>query len=434
MPVNVLIGLQRGDEGKGRFVDMMAAEHDIVARFNGGNNAGHTVVLPSGQDLALHLVPSGIAYPHTMNIIGNGTLVSPVKLVEEMADIESKGLKVSPDNLMISSAAHLILPHHICEDEIQEAGGGKQGSTKRGIAQASSSKALRNGVRTEMIVHQMDELAEIVRESLRVQRVLRADLGWEPVDDEAAEEQFMASARKIKPYITDTVIYLNEQLRGTKPARVLAEGAQAFLLDIDHGMYPFTTSSSTTSGGAATGLGIPPYFIEHVTGVAKAVPSHVGGGPFVTELSDKKLLEKLHGNMTTVDAEVGTTTGRIRRLGYLDLPQLRRAQIVNGAHDMALSKLDWVPRNGKQVQICVAYKLDGKLINVAPASARELTKCQPVYENLDTWEEDIQGVREFADLPVNAQKYVEFIEKQTAIPITMIGVGPQRDQVILRQI
>lgn len=432
MPVNVLIGLQRGDEGKGRFVDMMAAEHDIVARFNGGNNAGHTVVLPSGQDLALHLVPSGVAYPHTMNIIGNGTLVSPVKLVEEIADIESKGLKVSPKNLMISSATHLILPHHICEDEIQETGADKQGSTKRGIAQAASSKALRNGVRTEMIIHQLDELTDIVRESLRVQRVLRADLGWEPIDEDEAAELYMSSARAIRPYVTDTVIYLNEQLRTPKPARVLAEGAQAFLLDIDHGMYPFTTSSSTTSGGAATGLGIPPYFIEHVTGVAKAVPSHVGGGPFVTEVSDKKLLEKLHGNMTTVDAEVGTTTGRIRRLGYLDLPQLRRAQIVNGAHDMALSKLDWVPRNGNKVQICVAYKLDGAILSVAPASARELDKCQPVYEDLPTWQEDIQGIREFKDLPATAQRYVEFIEKQTDIPITMIGVGPQRDQVILR--
>ncbi len=432
MAVNVLIGQQRGDEGKGRFVDMMAAEHDIVARFNGGNNAGHTVVLPDGRDLALHLVPSGVAYPHAINIIGNGTLVNPVKLVEEIADIESKGLKVSPKNLMISSAAHLILPHHICEDEIQETGASKQGSTKRGIAQASSSKALRNGVRVEMITHQLDELVEIVRESLRVQRVLRADLGWETIDEEEAQQQYMTSVRKISPYITDTVVYLNEQLRKDKPVRVLAEGAQAFLLDIDHGMYPFTTSSSTTSAGAATGLGIPPYFIERVTGVAKAVPSHVGGGPFVTEVKDTELLAKLHGNMKTIDAEVGTTTGRVRRLGYLDLPQLRRAQMVNGAHDMALSKLDWVPRNGNKVQICVAYKLDGKTLDIAPASAYELARCEPVYETLATWSEDIQGVREFKDLPPNAQQYVEFIEGQTKVPITMIGVGPQRDQVILR--
>lgn len=432
MAVNVLIGQQRGDEGKGRFVDMMAADHDIVARFNGGNNAGHTVVLPDGRDLALHLVPSGIAYPHTVNIIGNGTLVNPVMLVDEIADIESKNLEVSPKNLMVSSAAHLILPHHICEDEIQETGAGKQGSTKRGIAQASSSKALRNGVRVEMIIHQLEELAVIVRESLRVQRVLRADLGWDPIDEAEAEKQYMDSARKVRPFVTDTVIYLNEQLRKDKPARVLAEGAQAFLLDIDHGMYPFTTSSSTTSGGASTGLGIPPYYIERVTGVAKAVPSHVGGGPFVTEVKDAELLALMHGNMTTIDAEVGTTTGRVRRLGYLDLPQLRRAQMVNGAHDMALSKLDWVPRNGAEVQICVAYELDGKHLEIAPASAYQLAKCQPVYEKLATWEEDIQGVREFKDLPASAQAYVEFIESKTGVPITMIGVGPQRDQVILR--
>ncbi len=432
MPVSVIIGLQRGDEGKGRFVDMMAEEHDIVARFNGGNNAGHTVVLPDGRDLALHLVPSGIAHPHAMNIIGNGTLVNPVMLVKEIADIESNDIKVSTDNLMLSSAAHLILPHHIYEDKIREAGVGNQGSTQSGIAQVASFKSLRTGLRAEIIKNDPDLLMKVVLAGLQAQRKLLQQAGLELIDEDAVAREYVENAIKIRPYVTDTVLYLNQKLREDKPARVLAEGAQAFLLDIDHGMYPYTTSSSTTSGGVSSGLGIPPYFINRITGVAKAVQSHVGGGHFVTEIKDKDLLARLHGNMKTIDAEVGTTTGRIRRLGHLDLTQIRRAQMVNGTHDVALSKLDWVPRYGDTVQICVAYEHEGKRITIAPDSAYKLEQCVPVYEELPTWEEDIQGVRNFTDLPLNAQKYIEFIEAQTDVPITKIGVGPQRDQVILR--
>lgn len=433
MAVDVIIGLQRGDEGKGRFVDMLAEDHDIVARFNGGNNAGHTVVLPDGLELALHLVPSGIAHEHTMNVIGNGTLVNPVKLVEEIADIESKGLEVSRRNLKLSSAAHLILPHHIFEDEIREAGTGGQGSTKTGIAQVASVKAMRTGSRIEMIKNDPKGLLALVFDALLAQRELRDEVGLDVIDEREIAAEYVESAKRLGSFVTDTVFFLNKELRKDKPARVLAEGAQAFLLDIDHGMYPFTTSSSTTSGGVATGLGIPPHFIDKVTGIAKAVQSHVGGGPFVTEVTDANVLARLHGDKSTVDAEVGTTTGRIRRLGHLDLPQIRRSQMVNGTHDMALSKLDWVPRYGSEAQICVAYDRKGKRLAIAPDAAYKLEQSEPVYESLPTWEEDIQGVREFKDLPKNAQNYVEFIEAQTEVPITMIGVGPQRDQVIVRK-
>lgn len=434
MSVNVIIGLQRGDEGKGRFVDMMAEEHDIVARFNGGNNAGHTVVLPDGRDLALHLVPSGIAHLHAMNIIGNGTLVNPVKLNEEIASIEEKDIEVSRRNLMLSSAAHLILPHHICEDEIREAGNGGQGSTKSGIAQVSSFKSLRTGVRAEIIKNYPHKLEEIAFAGLHAQRFLRAEADLEPLNESDIVKEYVESARKLGGYITDTVFYLNNQLRLPKPARVLAEGAQAFLLDIDHGMYPYTTSSSTTSGGVATGLGIPPHFIDRVTGVAKMTQSHVGGGPFVTEIFDENLLTRLHGNMNTIDAEKGTTTGRVRRLGWFDIPQIRRANMVNGTHDMALSKLDWASeeRYGDEMKICVAYERKGKNLEIAPDASHKLMQSTPIYAKLPTIKQDIQGIREFKDLPEEAQNIVTFIETNTGVPITKIGVGPNREQVIVR--
>lgn len=436
MPVDVIVGLQRGDEGKGRFVDMLAGDHDIVARFNGGCNAGHTVVLPDGRDLALHLVPSGIAHEHTMNVIGNGTLVDPVKLYEEIVDIRSKGIEVSRNNLKLSAASHLILPHHIYGDVMREAGSGGQGSTKSGIAQVSSDKAMRVGIRTENLKKDTDELRTIVYEGLVAQRQLRDEAGLESIDEVEIAKHYVDIARRLGGFVTDTSFYLNQELRKEKPAKVLAEGAQAFLLDKDHGMYPFTSSSSTTAGGVPTGLGIPASYIEHVYGVAKAVHSHVGGGPFVTEIHDEELLAKLHGDMATIDAEKGTTTGRIRRLGNLDLPQIRRAQMINGEErmqSMALSKLDWVRRFGSNILVCVAYQRNGKTLEIAPDAAYKLEQSTPVYEALPNWNEDISEVRDFDDLPLNAQNYVNFIEGHTGVPITMIGVGPRRDQVIIRK-
>jgi adenylosuccinate synthase len=433
--INVVVGLQRGDEGKGRFVDALAEEHDIVARYNGGNNAGHTVVLPDGRDLALHLVPSGIAHPDKMNVIGNGTLINPVKLVEEIEAIRSKDVEVSRNNLKISSAAHLILPHHIFEDEIREASEGRQGSTKSGIAQVSAYKAMRMGSRMEIIKHDPDGLRQIVLEGLMAQRALRDAAGIEPIDEEEVAAEYVDKAKRLGGFVTDTVFYLNQQLRGENPARILAEGAQAYLLDVDHGMYPFTSSSSTTSGGVPSGLGVPPMYVNKVYGIAKAVQSHVGGGPFVTEITDPDVLKRLHGDMTTIDAEKGTTTGRVRRLGYFDIPQIRRAQMVNGdeSHqEMALSKLDWVQRFGREILVCVGYRRGGKSLDIAPDAAYKLEQSEPVYESLPGWEEDISAIRDFDKLPENARSYVEFIENKTQVPITMIGVGPQRDQVIIR--
>jgi adenylosuccinate synthase len=432
MSVDVIVGLQRGDEGKGRFVDMLAGEYDIVARFNGGNNAGHTVVLPNGQSLKLHSVPSGIAYPHVVNVIGSGTLIDPVKLLVEFAHIQSEGIKITPDNLQISSCAHLILPHHICQDELREAGNARQGSTKSGIAQVASDKALRTGVRAEIIGSDPSRLESLVQEGLAALRQARKSAGLPDLDEAAVASNFAQKAQKLAPYIKDTALYLNEQLSKSTPARVLAEGAQAFLLDIDYGMYPFTSSSSTTSGGVASGLGIPPTFVENIIGVAKVIQSHVGDGPFVTEITDSKLLKRLYGDMMTIDAERGTTTGRVRRLGYLDLPQIRRANMINGTQSMALSKLDWLSRFGKEIPVCVAYKSSGRLIDIAPGSAQELAGCIPVYKNLAGWTEDIQHIRTSDDLPAHAKAYVKFVEDQTGVPASMIGVGPGRGQVIVR--
>lgn len=432
MAVDVIVGLQRGDEGKGRFVDMAAKNYDIVARFNGGNNAGHTVVLASGDVLKLHLIPSGIAHDGVVNIIGNGTLINPVKLVEEIATIESKGIKVTTDNLKISSSAHLILPHHIYDDEIREAGEGRQGSTKSGIAQVSAAKALRTGVRAEMIQSDIEGLHTIVLAGLLEQKEIRQVAGLDPIDEKAITDNYISESKKLTDYIDDTVLYLNQQLTKATPARVLAEGAQAFLLDIDHGMYPFATSTSTTSGGVPSGLGIAPTYIGKVTGVAKAVQSHVGGGPYVTEITDEAELIQLHGDMTTVDAEYGTTTGRKRRLGYLDIPQIKRANMINGTNEVILSKVDWVPRYGDTIKLCVAYEKDGKTLDIAPDSAVALEKSTPVYESLPNWTENIQGIRKFEDLPQAAQDYVLFIESKLGVKIAILGVGPDPDQIIIR--
>ena len=435
MPVNVIYGLQRGDEGKGRFVDMQAVEHDIVARFNGGNNAGHTVVLPDGRDLALHQVPSGIAHEHITNVMGNGVLVNPEKLVEEIASIEDQDIEVSEHNLKISSGAHLILPQHIYADRIREAGKNRQGSTCSGIAPVASDKAMRSGARLEMINYDTEYLTEMIYHGLHEQRRAREMADIEYINELEIAKQYVDTAKKLGSFLTDTTVFLNDQLNKPKPARVLAEGAQAFLLDIDHGMWPYTTSTSTTTGGVCTGLGIAPHYIEYKTGVVKAVQSHVGGGPFVTEIKDLGTLDALHGDMNTIDAEKGTTTGRTRRLGYLDLPQIRRGLLVNGGshrHSMALSKLDWVNRFGSVVKVCVEYDYQGQSHEIAPDSAHALRQCTPIYEELPTWEENLQDVRYFEDLPKNAQKYIHFIQEETGAHIEMIGVGPKRDQVIVR--
>jgi adenylosuccinate synthase len=435
MSVDVLVGSQRGDEGKGRFVDILAPEYDVVARYNGGNNAGHTVVLEGGDVLKLHLVPSGIAHEGIVNIVGNGTLVDPIKLVDELKDVRSKGIEVSKDNLKISSGAHLILPQHVWSDVIRESDPSLgQGSTKSGIAPAAGDKSMRTGIRTEMIRNHPEDILEFVYSGLVAQREERAAAGFLEIDDTAEALAFMEAAKKIGEFVTDTTYYLYDRMDKNPELRVLAEGAQAFLLDIDHGQYPDVTSTSTIAGGATIGLGISPKLIDKIFGVIKAVPSHVGGGNFVTEIFDKDLLKTLHGDMRAVDGERGTTTGRDRRLGFLDLPTIRRSNMINGTDRLILTKLDWVKRYGPLIDVCVAYERKDKILTIAPDSARKLDQSTPVFERLPGWTEDVSGVRRFEDLPHKAQDYVNFLEEELRTPIIMIGVGPQPDQYIDRRV
>ncbi len=425
-----VFGQQRGDEGKGRVVDMLAADCAMVARFNGGSNAGHTVVLPDGRELALHIVPSGIAHEATVNIVGNGTILDPIRFAEEIAAIAQVGVPVTPKKLKVSSSAHLVLPHYKLLEEIRELGHGAQGSTKAGIADTYAAKAHRHGVRVERVLGDHDALLLVVREGLESVQTERKTHGLPSVDIENEVKQYATAIQTLQPFVTDTSVYVNERLQAGDT--LLAEGAQAFLLDIDHGMYPYVTSSSTTAGGVSTGLGVAPTTLQRSIGIVKAVQSHVGGGPFVTEIHDEALLARLHGDMSTVDAEKGTTTGRVRRLGYLDITGIRRANMVNGTTELAVTKLDWVPRYGKTIAVCTSYQYRGETLAMAPDSAWALEKCTPVYEQLSAWDEDITEVRSFADLPQAAQDYVTAIETWTGLPVTYIGVGPRRDQVITR--
>lgn len=428
--ITVVYGNQRGDEGKGRFVDLLAKEHPIVARFGGGQNAGHTVVV-GDKVLKLSLVPSGIAYDHTTNVVGNGTAIDPIKLVDEIGRVVDLGFRVDADNFMISNAAHLVMPHHIEQDEIREAGKGKQGSTKSGIAQVYGDKHLRTGFQIGSALNEKASLLKYAEQKLDEAAKARKELNLEEKDYKDILDRFSKSLDEIDEYITDTSLFLNQRLEAGD--NILAEGAQAFWLDIDHGMYPFTTSSATSATGVPQGLGVPAKYISKVVGVTKLTQSHVGGGPFVTEIQDDEESSILRGDKTKVDGEYGTVTGRPRRMGYLDLPAIKRSQMVNGDTEMAVTKLDLVPKYGDEIKICTKYlDSNGKEMAVSPTGASSLEECEPAYETLPSWKEDISDIRDFSDLPENAQKYIELLEKETNLPISMIGVGPGREQVIIR--
>jgi len=416
------LGLQRGDEGKGRLSDKLAATHNVVARYNGGPNAGHTIVV-GGQKISLHQVPSGALYPKVINIIGNGMYVDPLKLLDEIADLQAKGLSISPKNLTVSYAAHLILPHHILLDELREGGDGAQGSTKAGIAYVAGDKYERSGVRAELLV---------INPKLLEQKIVEELNQLKAADSQKTAKSWLAKAMQLKPYVTDTASLLNEQL--AKGKSVLAEGAQAAWLDIDGGMYPFVTSSHPTIGGALNGLRVSHHYVDKVYGVMKAVPSHVGDGPFVTEITDQRLADKIRGRRGEVDAEFGATTGRPRRVGWLDLPAIRTAIRDNGVTDVVMTKLDTLQKYSDlgSIPIAVAYKYQGKTLAAAPSSAYMLADCQPVYREVKLWQGNVTKVTTWRDLPDGAKKFVEFIEEQLGAPISLVGVGPGREQLLSR--
>ncbi len=397
--ITAVVGLQYGDEGKGKIVDYLAEKADVVIRANGGSNAGHTIVLKDGQALALHQIPSGIAYDNTINIIGNGCFLDPVKLAEEISDAKSKGVAISPENLKISKTAHLVLPKHKEEDAKRESGSKAQGSTKAGIAFAAADKSLREGLRAEAI-------AEATRDDL-------VTMGG---------KEFAEAAIGLSNFLCDSVELIQQLISSDK--NILLEGAQAFGLDINHGKYPYTTSSDTTVAGLLSGSGINHKQISKVVGVAKATPSKVGGGPFVTIIKDEHIATQTRGEKGKVDSEFGATTGREREVGYLDLVALKRAVQINGVDEIALTKFDCVNRHGATTNIAVAYDFKGRKVINPPTSGIELYECSPIYEEFSTWQDDKSAA---------AQKYIKFIEDYLNTPISMIGNGPRKEQLTIRK-
>ncbi|GAA3998575.1 adenylosuccinate synthase [Allokutzneria multivorans] len=424
MPAIVLIGAQWGDEGKGKATDLLGEQVQWVVRYQGGNNAGHTVVLPDGQDFALHLIPSGILTPGVTNVIGNGVVVDPGVLLEELSGLEQRGVDTS--RLLLSADAHLIMPYHVAIDKVTERylGKAKIGTTGRGIGPCYQDKIARVGVRVqdlldEKILRQKVEAALEFKNQVLVKVYNRRALDAEQVVDTV-----LAYAAKFEHRIADTRLLLNQALE--RGETVLLEGSQGTLLDVDHGTYPFVTSSNPTSGGAAVGSGIGPNRITTVIGILKAYTTRVGSGPFPTELNDQwgELLRKKGG-------EVGVTTGRARRTGWFDAVIARYASRVNGITDYFLTKLD-VLSGLDRVPVCVGYEVDGVRHEDMPMTQTDVHHAKPVYEELPGWWEDISHCRTFEELPANAQAYVLRLEELSGARMSAIGVGPGRDQTIVR--
>lgn len=424
MSVVVLIGAQWGDEGKGKITDFLARQADIVVRYQGGNNAGHTVVVGE-EEYRLHLIPSGILYPEKMCLIGNGVVIDPAVLVAELEYLQKKG--IATDNLRISPRAHLIMPYHKKLDEVQEEkkGQNKIGTTRRGIGPAYMDKAARTGIRVVDLLDR-DEFARKLENNLEdVNFLLKRVYEVDGFDFEEVFNEYMRYAEILRPYVADTSVILHEALEAEK--KILFEGAQGTLLDLDHGTYPYVTSSHPTAGAACIGAGIGPTEIDKAVGVIKAYTTRVGEGPFPTELKDE-----IGQHLREMGREYGTTTGRPRRCGWFDGVAARYAARINGLDSFALTKLD-VLTGVETIKICVGYRFQGEVLREFPASLKVLAQCEPIYEELPGWAEDISGARDFADLPQAAQNYVRRIEEITGTRVSLIGVGTRRSQTIVRE-
>lgn len=424
MPGLVVLGAQWGDEGKGRIVDLLAAGAQVVVRYQGGHNAGHTVVV-GGQTLKLHQIPSGIVRRGVLCVIGNGTVVEPLSLMAEMDEVARLGFDL--EALRISRAAHLILPYHQALDQAQEASRGARaiGTTGRGIGPAYADKAARTGLRAEELVH-WDRFAAHLREVAAAKNEMLVRLyGQPPLDIEAMLEQLRPAAARLAPHMADTSLVVHQALQ--KGQRVLFEGAQGTLLDIDHGTYPFVTSSNPVAGGACVGAGVGPGAVSGVLGVVKAYTTRVGAGPFPCELSDE-----VGEHLVRMGAEFGTTTGRRRRCGWLDTVIVRYAARLSGFTGLAVTKLD-VLSGLPNLRICTAYRCGGMVTEDWPPVGYSLDDCQPVYEELPGWSESLGAVRRWEDLPPTAQRYVERIEALVGVSVDLVSVGPEREQLIVRR-
>jgi adenylosuccinate synthase len=424
MPATVIVGAQWGDEGKGKIVDLLAQHSDLVCRYQGGPNAGHTIVL-DGEVYKLHHIPSGILYPGTICVVGAGCVVDPGLLVRELDELEERG--VSTEGLRLSGNAHLIMPWHVAIDSASERSLGKLqiGTTKRGIGPAYADKAARLGIRVQdvldpKILRQKFETA-LAEKNVVLERVH----GVEPLAVEELAERMESFAARLRPYVADTSLLVERALREGR--RVLLEGAQGTLLDLDHGTYPFVTSSNPTAGAAATGVGIGPTRIDEVLGVAKAYVTRVGAGPFPTEMPPPE-----QERVREIGAEFGTTTGRERRCGWLDLVALRFAVRVNGITSLALTKLD-VLSQFDEIPVCVAYRLrDGTETGDFPAHQSDFHHAEPVYESLTGWRAPLDGVAALDGLPAAARRYVAFAEEALDVEVTLVGTGAERERVLTR--
>lgn len=422
MSNTIIVGAQWGDEGKGKIVDYLTENTDVVVRAAGGNNAGHTVI-SNGTKYILHLIPSGILWKDKICVIGNGVVMDPTGLLAEMAKLRGQGVTITPENLLISETAHLVMPYHRGLDKAREAkrGDKKIGTTGRGIGPAYADKVERDGLRT-ILMTQPEIFEEELRDRLARHNATFAELGVELVPVEETVKEMLEAAKILAPHITNTTVYLHEAIKAGK--NLLFEGAQGTYLDIDHGTYPFVTSSNTTSGGACTGSGVPPRMIDKVVAVGKAYTTRVGSGPFVTE--NDAIGDMLHN----MGREFGATTGRARRCGWLDSVLVRYAVMLNGADELAITNLDGLD-GLDTIQICTAYTLRGKTIHYPPSTAADLAACVPVYETHQGWKQDLSGIRKFADLPPLAKAYLKRLEELTGARVSLVGIGPDREQTLV---
>lgn len=418
----LVLGAQWGDEGKGKITNYLSEKADYVIRYQGGNNAGHTIVF-DGHKYALRLIPSGVFNPNTKCILGNGMVINPRAFVEEKNEIQRAGFAC--DNLYISDRAHVIFDHHLVLDALNEEslGANKIGTTKKGIGPCYTDKAARVGMR--MCDFVSDEFPELYRNLLKVKNKQIVDLGGTPIDYEKTVKEYLDIQKQIKPLVTDTISMIAKARKEGK--KILFEGAQGSLLDIDFGSYPYVTSSNVTSGGTISGSGVGCHGIDGILGIVKSYQTRVGEGAFPTELKDEigdEIREKGH--------EYGTVTHRPRRIGWLDLCALNYSIQINGISSICLTLFD-VLSGFDEIKVCTHYQIDGKNVYTIPASNIQFKKCVPVYEVLKGWKEDISNVKSFDELPENAKKYIEFIEKETGLSVSIFSVGPDKYQTIIRK-
>ena len=423
MPGVVVVGTQWGDEGKGKIVDLISRQFDYVVRFQGGNNAGHTVV-HGDTKLGLHLIPSGIMYDTIIPLIGNGVIVDPKVLLDEMTDLESLG--ISTERLLVSGNAHVIMPYHIDLDGAFERrlGNNLIGTTKRGIGPCYQDKAARIGIRMQDLLDEHIFRKKVETALMEKNDILNGVYGLPTYTTDQICERYLEYAEKLAPHVCDSSRVLNDALNENK--WVLFEGAQATMLDIDHGTYPFVTSSNCTAGGAVTGSGVGPKHIQRVIGIAKAYLTRVGSGPFPTELDDED-----GDKLSELGMEFGVTTGRKRRCGWYDAVVVKYAAEINGLTDLCITKLD-ILSEFDTIKVCVAYECDGEIYKTVPSQQSVFYHAKPVYEELPGWKADISGCRTFRELPRAAKDYIDFLEEHAGVPVTMVAVGPDRDQTIER--